>query len=380
MGSFGFSAAVLVWSSSIAAFGCGGPVPDDGDPGSEVRSAQEELKHTSCGCAPRHRNGRARLVDLGHLDSAPYNNPFSFAAAVNDRRTAVGHAIAQTENSTGDTHAIRWQPNTGLIDLGTLGGSYSRAYDVNNWDEAVGEAAPLNEDGRAVLWDARGRVHNLGTLGGPYSSAAKINDRGQVVGNSMNAEMQNRVFMWEARTGMVDLNFPDVRQVVINGFNDSGEIVGTLRAQAKDNPMPFKWTSEAGVVELDLLGGTYGAATAINDAGDIVGWIYDNATVAVKWIGEHGVRLPHLAERDEDYRLDEIYSVPVAINNRGLIVGRDTTADSISIQWPSVARVERVPLGPRESYATDVNECGDIAGIHDAGLTEWQAFLWEPGR
>jgi probable HAF family extracellular repeat protein len=378
MHSFEFSAAVCVILSSTGAIACSGTLIDEGDPG--IASVQGELKHASCGCAPLRRKRPARLIELGYLDSAPSDNHYSFASALNDRRTVVGHAIARPPNSTGDTHAVRWQPDTGLIDLGTLGGSVSSAYDVNNRDEVVGEATSLDDaHTRAVLWDARGRIHDLGTLGGDYSRADKINDRGQVVGISMNAQRQNRVFMWAARTGMVDLNFPDGR-VTINGFNDSGEIVGGLVAQAKGNPMPFKWTREAGVIELDLLGGTYGTATAINDEGEIVGWIYDGATRPVRWTGDHGVRLPRLAARDEDYPLDESYSLPFAINNRGFIVGRDTTADLISIQWPSVDRVERVPLGPRESYATDVNDCGDIAGIHDAGLPEWQAFLWEPAR
>src|SRR3954454_20991954 len=60
-------------------------------------------------------------------------------------------------------------PRYQIIDLGTLGGSYSYAYGLNNKGQVAGGAATRNQnDGlaqTAVSW-YRGRITNLGTLDG----------------------------------------------------------------------------------------------------------------------------------------------------------------------------------------------------------------------
>lgn len=50
---------------------------------------------------------------------------------------------------------------------------------------------------RAVLW-TEGRLQNLGTLGGNFSSAKDLNRRGEVVGISTDKHGQYRAFIWKA--------------------------------------------------------------------------------------------------------------------------------------------------------------------------------------
>ena len=70
-----------------------------------------------------------------------------------------------------------------MVDLGTLGGSFSVgsginvAGDVSGQSDTTGDTAFL-----AFLYD--GTMHDLGTLGGTKSSAADINDADHVVGYS----------------------------------------------------------------------------------------------------------------------------------------------------------------------------------------------------
>jgi len=380
MKPFDLSAATFLTSASIFCAACSS-VPMDGDATSDVDSAQEELRHAGPPCALAHADDEGRVTDLGFFDSAPYGLRYSFAQAVNDRKTVVGHALTQVSPELNQQHAFRWKPRTGMVDLGTLaGGFYSIATDVNDRDQVVGNADLPGGNQHAVLWDARGRIRDLGTLGGDSSYAYKINNRGQVLGSSTNTDNEFRVFIWEAQTGMVELDLPGVSYASLTGFNDSGVIVGGWVKEGSSYTMPFRWTKSEGGTELDLLGGSRGEATAINEQGDIVGFIYDTKVVAVKWSGTRAVRLRSLPDREEHYPIGQIESFPRAINRRGFIAGSDTTdSDLTAIQWTSPNHVERLPLGAIQSDAFDLNNRGDIVGGYfAAGMADWHGFLWEP--
>lgn len=68
-----------------------------------------------------------------------------------------------------------------FIDLGAFGGFVSRAYDINNSGQVVGETdTPTGR--RAFLWE-NGVMSNLGSLG-DRSRAFAINNSGQIVGET----------------------------------------------------------------------------------------------------------------------------------------------------------------------------------------------------
>jgi probable HAF family extracellular repeat protein len=70
----------------------------------------------------------------------------------------------------------------------------------------------------------------LGSLGGSSSTAYKVNNLGQIVGQATNSAGRGRAFIWDRNKGMRDLNAlvnePDWVLNTAYDINEKGEIVG----------------------------------------------------------------------------------------------------------------------------------------------------------
>jgi probable HAF family extracellular repeat protein len=143
---------------------------------------------------------------------------------VNDRDQMVGRAGAEA--------ALFEHGRT--TTLGTLGGSYSEAFAINDAGQATGWASFAGDivfD--AVVWRA-GKVHDFGTLGGPQAQGMAINRFGVVVGWSYTTVLNEQHAFVGFLGHMVDLNDlldPATGQgwTIANadGIDDLGRIVGT---------------------------------------------------------------------------------------------------------------------------------------------------------
>ena len=94
-----------------------------------------------------------------------------------------------------------------VIDLGTLGGNYSRAYCINDNGQIVGFATNSSGNYRANLFDPTGTGNNidLGTLGDNYFNCAySINNNSQIVGEAM------PVFLTHPATGLIQTSVPSL--------------------------------------------------------------------------------------------------------------------------------------------------------------------------
>ena len=83
-----------------------------------------------------------------------------------------------------------------MVDLGTLGGTNSAAFGINDRGQIVGQSQTGAGADRAFLWTVKEGMVDLGTLGGGSSVAFGINNRGQIVGESQTGLGEYHAIFW----------------------------------------------------------------------------------------------------------------------------------------------------------------------------------------
>lgn len=190
----------------------------------------------------------------------------------------AGQVVGQSSLPNDTSPAFLWTKNQGFLDLGTLGGDFSRPYHVNALAQVVGESALAgNLASHAFLWMQTQGMQDLGTLGGCESLAEGINLFGRVVGGSIVSGCdfsQFHGFLWTKAEGMKDIgtlggDFSEAK--AINAF---GQVVGVSSLENESSDHAFLWTQRDGMQDLGALGNdcsSFSTASAINDQGHIVG-------------------------------------------------------------------------------------------------------------
>ena len=123
------------------------------------------------------------------------------ATAINSSNEVVGYYFPNGSNTT---TGFTWTQAGGLQNLGSSG---TLAYAINNAGTVVGQTQLSNGNRHAFSYAPNTGIKDLGTLGGSSSSALSVTNKGWIVGNSMTVVAGRGLlhgFLWTPTAGMQD--------------------------------------------------------------------------------------------------------------------------------------------------------------------------------
>lgn len=244
---------------------------------------------------------------------------------------------------------------------------YCSADAINNSGQVVGRDYTT---GHAFLWSRGSGMQDLGTPPGyTYSSCALgVNELGEVVGYAFSTTSSQGAFLWQESSGM---------QVLTPGqgsdINDDGQVVGLDRTTMH----AFLWQEGSAIQDLGVLNDcTKSNATAINDDGWVVGGSSNDTNTfghVFLWRSDTGMQ--------DLGTLSDCVSWATDVNNHGQIVGDSysNTHHHHAFLWQSDSQIQDLgTLGGGDSRADGINDRGKIVGFSTTDNGEQHAFMWTP--
>ena len=255
-----------------------------------------------------------------------------------------------------------------VVDLGTLGGSHSKALSINNNGQIVGWAQNNSGTQHAFLYSG-GLMQDLDNLPNSYASVANdINNLGQVVGSTYIANPNGQHVGFHAflySNGSIQDIYSIGYFRSANGINDLGQIVG------ESGQSYYKYTYGDSWTILPPLIGTNNSSTgnAINNLGQIAfdSTIHDGISSYTFLIG----------------------TSILAINDNGSVVGSLSYGPTGFVKAFLYSNGSTIDLGMlnggNNSGAFGLNNLGQVVGwaqvgqVPSNGYFEQHSFLYSDG-
>ena len=255
-----------------------------------------------------------------------------------------------------------------VIEIGTLGGTFSKAWDINSLGHVVGVSQTASGQDHGFLW-VNGALTDLGTLGGSESEAFGISDDGEIVGEAQDGNGNLRAFLWQTNA-MIDLGTLGGADSSAHAINNNHQVVGW--AQAGGPTHAFLW--EGGTMtDLTPIGGfgqLFSQAFGINSEADVVGNADEGFPI-------FNVRASLWQMGEASLIATQHPSVANAVNSALQIVGRASGLGAFL--WQDM--VLKALAGGGSGIATDINSQAQIVGcIGCSGVpVNPRAVIWEAG-
>lgn len=238
--------------------------------------------------------------------------------------------------------AFLWDQQNGMQDLGTLpGGTDAEATLINERGQVVGYSYTSSAPSSGCLfgfslttgsfvWDEKNGMQNLGSLGGTCTAAFDINNRGQIIGASnLSGDQSQHAFLWE--NGLFQDLGGSLGGVFTGAFvlNEGGQAVGFATLPGDVVFHATLWTGVGHMTDLGVVGNDQCSyATGINAEGQVAGGSISDCTAeeptfrAFLWEDGSIFDLNALIPPGSPLYLEQVET----INDRGEIAGTGVDA------------------------------------------------------
>eukprot|EP00913_Durusdinium_trenchii_P035329 g33059.t1 len=269
------------------------------------------------------------------------------------------------------------EPRYRLVELGSLGGTDTQPYDVNEKGWVVGFSKDAGGSKKAFLWK-NGKMEALDGV-----HAWSLNDKGTVVGLAHRGvnivgRSEKSPFLLEPGKPIRFNLLPRIRIGLtpkkVTGFavavNNKGNVL--MNAYAAFAYRAYLWDGTA-VRDLGDLGGRVSIPYDLNDNNVAVGWSKRSRT-SIRAFMWKGGRIHDLGTLASD-------SGANAVNNKDEVVGiyRTWGGSFRSFVWKKGKMTALETLGGRQTTARDINDNSVIVGHSDLKAGGRHGVVWKNG-